>query len=441
MIEAKLNWGNRETWVYDDFKRLQHLIFESSAISLSVHTLERLFGKLKTHKNYNPQTETKNALAVFLGYDNWSQFRESQAKPGPAAQQESQVPGAGSLLSPAAPALPPAPAARRLSFTLLALAAFVLLSVAASLFFYRQQARPAKALAVPVLLQANNIFGQNPHTVKFHYRIPSGISEEVFVDFGSGGPPRPLDKKGRILYKTYLFPGIYPVRIQTRKAILAEIKIFIETKRWRAYHYPTYEDRETRTTLPNSLAISGGRLYTDPQLLSPELKASAYFQEYALIRNFQVSGDHFTFDTRFRSRQENGAPLCNDVWFKLLGTRGELKMHFVTSNCAGFLQMKFGEQKLDGHFKDLSVFARDIADWKKVRMEVRNKKVSIYFEDQLIFKTAYKQPVGNIMGISITSKGAAETDLVRLYNNRGKLIFADDFDQPVERAEGLNSIL
>lgn len=103
-------------------------------------------------------------------------------------------------------------------------------------------------------------------------------------------------------------------------------------------------------------------------------------------------------------------------------------MHFLAPGCSSFVQLLFGEQKLNGHDRDLSAFARDISDWKQVRLEVQNKNAAIYFEDQLIFKTAYKQPVGHIMGISITSKGAAETDLVRLYNNREELVFADDFE-------------
>ena len=116
------------------------------------------------------------------------------------------------------------------------------------------------------------------------------------------------------------------------------------------------------------------------------------------------------------------------MWFKLIGTQGELKMHFLVPGCSGFVQMIFGEQKLDGHARDLSAFARDVSGWKNARMEVANKQVAIYFEDKLIYKTTYKQAVGKIMGIAITSKGAGETDQVRLYNARKELVYADDFE-------------
>jgi hypothetical protein len=116
------------------------------------------------------------------------------------------------------------------------------------------------------------------------------------------------------------------------------------------------------------------------------------------------------------------------MWFKLIGTQGVLKMHFLVPGCFGFVQMIFGEQKLDGHSKDLSAFAKDISDWKNARMEVVNKKVYIYFEDKLIYTTAYQQSVGNIMGIAITSKGAGETDFVKLYNAKKELVFSDDFE-------------
>src|SRR4028119_1776882 len=75
LIEQKVNRGSSKDWTSENYKRLQKLIFEASGITLSTHTLERLYGKLKTHNEYKPQAETKNALARFLGYADWDTFK------------------------------------------------------------------------------------------------------------------------------------------------------------------------------------------------------------------------------------------------------------------------------------------------------------------------------------------------------------------------------
>jgi hypothetical protein len=65
------------------------------------------------------------------------------------------------------------------------------------------------------------------------------------------------------------------------------------------------------------------------------------------------------------------------MWVKVIGTDGILKVHFLGSGCAGFVQMVFGEKSLKGHNQDLSAFTRAFHDWKKARMEVTDKNVNI----------------------------------------------------------------
>jgi len=456
LIEAKLNWGGRHTWVYEDFKRLQDLIFESSSISLSIHTLERLFGKLKTHKNYNPQAETKNALAVFLGYKNWVHFREqnpiAQEELHPLYQNQITEEAKGPSFRFSHDSLPlqqevnnkgipeehadatdsykfvPAPSAVKpvkQPFKKIAFFSGLFLVVALGMFFYFYNKTIS---ADDIWFKAQNIYGKKPHTVKFTYRIPEQLTQDVYADFGTTDPFWKIDKKERSFYKTYLSPGVFLVKLKTQDTTLARTKVFIDSEGWMGFKYDIYEDIKTRTPLPKNLLISDGRLYTAPDKINPNLKGRRYYFEYATIKDFRVSGDHLIFDTRFRSNAEHGSELCNDMWFKLIGTQGELKIHFLVPGCFGFVQMIFGEKKLDGHAKDLSAFAKDFSDWKNARLEVVDKKVYIYFEDKLIFKTAYNQSVGNIMGIAITSKGAGETDFVKLYDANKQLVFSDDFE-------------
>ncbi|NJK98914.1 MAG: hypothetical protein HC905_31965 [Bacteroidales bacterium] len=77
IIEEKLDRGSYENWTNEDFKILSDHIYRSSNTLISTHTLKRFFGKLKLYKsNYNPQSETKKSLAIYMGFQNWDDFTE-----------------------------------------------------------------------------------------------------------------------------------------------------------------------------------------------------------------------------------------------------------------------------------------------------------------------------------------------------------------------------
>lgn len=422
LIEDSLRWRDRSTWVYDDFKRLQKLIFDASGTSLSVHTLERLFGKLKTHKNYNPQKETKNALAVFLNYEDWEDFKDQNqlaphapdqfATTGAAENRTARKTGAKLLLN-------------KKVFMVVGLIIISICGgyVALNTFdHHKQEKLPA------VDLQASNVYGVRPHTVKFTFNLSNLDVENISIDFGIGRSLRNISKKQTHLYKTYLKPGIYEAQLMGDGKVLGTTSIFIDMKAWQAYTYTVYEDPETRKAIPDSIVSKDGRLYTPHSKLKSFVEPNKhYFVEYFKVGDFGVKGDNMTFETRFRNNHHFDYQICFDMFFKLIGTNGILKMHFLKSGCAGFVQMIYGEKQPNGHKQDLSVFTQEFHDWKTARMEVKDKVVNIYFGDQLIYTTSYHQPVGNIYAISITSKGTGQTDHVKLFDEKQQLMYSDYF--------------
>src|SRR5579863_4219167 len=74
LIEKSLNWGDSGIWGNDDFERLSEKIFEKTRVQLSISTLKRIWGKVR-YENF-PTTATLNALAGFLGYESWREFRQ-----------------------------------------------------------------------------------------------------------------------------------------------------------------------------------------------------------------------------------------------------------------------------------------------------------------------------------------------------------------------------
>ena len=81
-IEEKAILGERLKWGQAQLQHLSEEIYEASKISVSTDTIRRLFGKTKMSKEYyNPHRETKNALAIYLGFVDWRSFTKSNKLP------------------------------------------------------------------------------------------------------------------------------------------------------------------------------------------------------------------------------------------------------------------------------------------------------------------------------------------------------------------------
>src|SRR4249919_2998118 len=76
LIEQKLNWRPAEEWRNYEFTGLSEKILDATSVNLSATTLKRVFGKLKYESL--PSSATLNALAAFLGYASWMDFKSKQ---------------------------------------------------------------------------------------------------------------------------------------------------------------------------------------------------------------------------------------------------------------------------------------------------------------------------------------------------------------------------
>ena len=80
LIEQKVDWGKTQDWVDYDFKNLSDQIFESTKVSISIRTLKRIIRQVPDAEGYyEPQMATKNALALYLGFRTWADFKRSDA--------------------------------------------------------------------------------------------------------------------------------------------------------------------------------------------------------------------------------------------------------------------------------------------------------------------------------------------------------------------------
>ena len=101
-VEVVLNKGDYKEWKNRDFQELSFQIKRDTDILISTGTLKRIFGKVKTGENYNPQLTTIEALILYIGADI-SQFQAVEPIEKVSPKEEETIVVSDPLLDEATP--------------------------------------------------------------------------------------------------------------------------------------------------------------------------------------------------------------------------------------------------------------------------------------------------------------------------------------------------
>jgi hypothetical protein len=418
LIEKKVNRGSSRHWTQEDYLKIQKLIFDASSIQLSNHTLQRLFGKIRMHKNYKPQLDTKNGLAIFLGYTDWENFINEN----PLNPQEMIEISEGETSSARKEILVEAKSDQKTTISKLSVVLITICTAIAIVTTFIKYTSPSEK----ILFKAVNTYGKAPHTVKFVYQVSGSPQDHYSIYFPEDEKTLEISPTKSTYYYAFLNPGRYTALLLKNNKTIARTNIYVQTQGWLG-QFSKHAEVGRKTPFDTTLLISKGRLFTPLAALPDSIRTTYPILSYSNIRDLKVDGDNVIFETRFRNQARPGNLSCHDMWFMLMGTEGLLKMHFLASGCFAYVDAVFGEKVLTGAEQDLSSFTTDVQSWKKARLEVIDRTVRIYLGDSLIYKTSYSKSVGKIVGLEVINKTSGETDYVRLYNAKKQLVYEDDF--------------
>jgi pimeloyl-ACP methyl ester carboxylesterase len=180
--------------------------------------------------------------------------------------------------------------------------------------------------------------------------------------------------------------------------------------------------------------IKNGRLYLAPSLSNE----SYYWTNYRYIKPSilsSVSGDNFVLEARIKNPSSEGGISCYDPSFRVIGKNGKQAwVTFMSAGCTYYSSIGAVDSYDSGGASssvptsDLSILGQDFSDWKTIKLEVKNQKVSAYYEGEKLYTKTYTGSVDKIYGIAQTFKGSGSMDWVKLYNGEGKLIYSENFN-------------
>lgn len=400
-----------------DFEFICQQIEEHTKILISVSTIKRL---QKGDFNRTPQVATLNALAIYLGFANWRDFKaavrnemDSRAAPAPVKQK---------------------PVRRKTRISGKWLAAALVLVLATVTFGFLTRNNKSKLSAEPAYFSARKITGNAiPNTVVFSYDLGNIKADSFFIQQSWDKRRRVrIDKKSHVLTDIYYEPGYHVAKLIANDSILKTADVSIPTDGWMLYTSSFVGNRlpqyiKTGKTLAdinqsfNEVLLQNKHINTDENTLF----LSSYFPS-ALI------GDGDNFHCKFRVRLTDArSAQCPFLMFEIFCQKRFMYFASTNKGCASQAVAEFGDRVLSGKTNDLSPLCFDLRQWTEIEWQVKDRKVNILINGQKVFDTSYNASCGKVAGLGVISNGFYELNSAYLEGSDGKTISEKGFSNPI----------
>lgn len=403
LLEKKLDRGPSGEWTASDFSAVSQQIFDATGKTVSDSTLKRIFGKKDAGENYTPQLYTRNAIAEYLGFKDWQQFKIHLKEGDSQGHNASQ---------------------RKKKHLLILTGTIALIGLLIVIFLYSGGFRGGEK----VWLKAERTSQTVPITTVFNYDV-SKVKDSVFIDFGNNTPV-PLPKDKHKITEYYKAAGIFYPRILTRKKVLDSVRIVNYSAGWQGGYSPNDDYRMFIPFEDSAVFRQDDRLYIAPSDLKiPDpLYNKGIYAEYRLMHEFKASLDEIECEATVKNSPHEGGKLCYDIEIWLIGSEENCKVRFVEPGCFRYGQLKISEKEYNGRYDDLSAFARDLKKWTKVGVKLKNNQADIVYNESEIFKQQYKKNLGNLLGFYFRFYGTGSLREVSIRNSGNNLlIFKSNF--------------
>ncbi len=411
-IEKKLGWGDSENWKTSDFELLREKILDKTGVNLSVSTLRRLWGKVKYESD--PQPTTLNALAQFLGFENFLEFTAS-LPPAENSEPISEIPES------------PKP---KNSIFWRAGAILIGVGVLLVIIWGLNQTEANEEELDPTLFSFSSqpISKGIPNSVVFDFDVPSSVSDSVFIQQSWDSSKKfSVESTQNQATTVYYYPGFFNAKLLVGNKIVKEHGLLIPSGDW----LPLVNRETTPIYFEKDPSIRNGVLslteedFTRENIaLKPEVPVSSI---YFVDDLGEISAQNFSLKTKFRNSYTGGNEACKFAQMLILTKDAPMVFNFSIPGCTSELGLLLSEKQIDGKKTDLSAFGIEPEEWIDLEVSVVNQQVSVFLGSEIIFEDSFENNPGDIIGLVYHFKGTGEIDFVNLQNAKGISILEEEF--------------
>lgn len=398
--EMRFGRGEAAGWKNSDFTDLSRDIRTHTGVVISQSTLKRIFGKVAVDDYYAPQQATIEALNEYGGLAGEAE-KVAVTASVPVEQQRVHT------------------LSKRpwLLISVAAIAGIVLLACIGRFLLFSS--------SKPVYIKLRETEGLLPATAFFNFSQPSG-KDSLFVNFGDKSPLLYLKPGETTAAHTYLFPGMFTVELRKGDKIIASEKVYVRSDSWiglgfhrqrdipeRYYEFPAAKSGKDSLFYMNNVQLKQLGLDTTLPLITR-------LCNYSPVGHY---ADDFVFEATFRNVLPEKGIYCRSTQFQVAGLHGMVRFKLVNAGCSLRVLNMMSEQRFEGTKTNLSSFVTDLAQWNTVRLVNRNKNVSLFLNDSLIFTGKYEVSIGDIKGVFLEFEGTGFVKKCELTAADGKKLY------------------
>lgn len=408
----KAGFADCRNMVQRDLEFICESIESKTGVLISLSTIRRLFNGQFSRQ---PQIATLNAIAMFLGYQNWQDVKKNYN-----AKQTSNH------LNKTERKLP-----NKFVDARFIILCCVVVFAAIGLFAALSNTKPKSNHFEKAQFSFSKTTSNDlPNTVVFYYNVEEVNADSFFIQQSWDKNRRiKIDKKGHTLTDIYYEPGYHVAKLIANDKIIKTLDVSIPTDRWFFYAKEKKTGNKPTYIFPSDNGINGGSLQLNKQEVinsgADVQKENEYIQVF-FPSKIENNSDNFVLHFRVRVHELRNE-FCPHLMCEVFCQKYFMFFTSSSKGCASEMMAQFGENFLSGKNHDLSPIATNVKEWQDVVVTVKNRKVSIRINNQYLFSTGYQQSCGLITGLGFMSNGLPEVDFVNLQTLDGKTIYSNSF--------------
>jgi hypothetical protein len=398
-IEQSLNWGDSIIWSNDDFEQLSEKIFDKTKVQLSVSTLKRIWGKVR-YENF-PTGATLNALAGYIGYENWRDFRQKNQDNELLQLPQKEVKIVNTV-----------PSSRKI---VVPVSLFFIILIAIGFTWLLLKKVPKQINLSKIKFEAIKVSDNLPNSVIFNYDVDGLNPDSVFIQ--QSWDPRLTDKvalNGKQHTSIYYEPGFFIAKLIADGKVLKQRPLFIKTQGWKGM----IEKSPIPLYLSENEIKGNGYMGISDSTLKQKTGSPVFndtWTKFANVREFKdIDASNFVFETTLRNSSSMEASVCRRISVVLLGTGNAIIIPLVDKGCISSIDLLTGDVWISGKTHDLRSFGCDFSQFQTLKCSVQNHHFKIYLNDKLIINMPQQHTLGEIVGIRFESEGTAQIKNVKL---------------------------
>nr|WP_293294681.1 hypothetical protein [Allomuricauda sp.] len=384
-----LSWGEVDQWSTRNFRELSDLIFERTSIQLSISTLKRFLGKV-AYQN-NPSAATLDAIALYLGYQNFADFCQKNTEIRKKSKQR--------FINK-----------RSLVFVFSILVLVGILSVLAFIGLPESEIDSSQ-----VAFSIRRVDVGLPNTVVFQYDV-SGINAEM-VEIQQDWDPSKRHKvnpKKNVFTHYYKYPGYYKAKLRVNGKVVKERDLFIPTDGWMA----VISDK--RSSSPRYLhrhEFQADTILGITDTLKEEFIATedgTVLDYYNALPDPKHSFRDFVFEADMKFDGSSGKTPCEFRKLILFGTKMFIRIPISVPGCVSKNNLKLGSLVVSGMENDLSAISTQSGVWSKVKVVNTSNQLSVYISNKQVYETTLSDDFGKLAGVRISFEGFGQVKNLQL---------------------------